>query len=141
MVVHCLYVYDRLGNCLYYAEWMRPRKANTAVEDQKLMYGMYYSLRAFCKGISPYPGCQGFSSYTTGSYKLHFYETASGFKFILMTDTTCGDLRDVLHGYYASVLVDGIVLAPQYEAHQQLQSNSNFVQRTDQFFRSLPIFK
>jgi len=45
----------------------------------------------------------GFSNYKTSKYKLHIYETASGVKFVLNTDTSVGSLREVLHDMYRSV--------------------------------------
>ena len=45
----------------------------------------------------------GFMSYKTSQYKLNLYETASGLKFVINTDTSVGSIRDVLHHIYSSV--------------------------------------
>ena len=45
----------------------------------------------------------GFMSYKTSQYKLNLYETASGLKFVMNTDTSVPSIRDVLHHIYSSV--------------------------------------
>lgn len=45
----------------------------------------------------------GFSNFRTSRYKLNFYETPSGMKFIMTTDLTVGNIRDILHQIYSNV--------------------------------------
>lgn len=45
----------------------------------------------------------GFLNFKTSKYKLHFYETPSGLKFIMNTDLTVGNIRDVLQQIFSSV--------------------------------------
>eukprot|EP00762_Andalucia_godoyi_P005157 ANDGO_03922.mRNA.1 Trafficking protein particle complex subunit 1 len=136
MLIHSLYIYDRLGNCLYQKDWFRPRKTNSDVEDQKLMYGMYYSLRAFCKTISPIPGCAGFSSYSTKKYKLSYFETLSGYKFILTTDPGAGDLKEVFQYLYGTIFVENVTMSPRFVPGGSLDGNAPFVEGVDKFIRS-----
>jgi hypothetical protein len=44
-----------------------------------------------------------FISYRTNKYKLHFYETPTGLKFVLNTDLSVGNIRDMLHDIYNKV--------------------------------------
>lgn len=46
---------------------------------------------------------EGFHEYRTGSYKLNYFETASGLKFVLNTDLAVGDIRDELKSIYKNV--------------------------------------
>lgn len=45
----------------------------------------------------------GFLSFKTNCYKLNYYETPTGLKFILNTDNNVGNIRDILHQLYSTV--------------------------------------
>ena len=47
-----------------------------------------------------------FISYRTGHYKLHYYETPTSLKFVMVTDTKTNNLRVVLHQMYVSLYVE-----------------------------------
>ena len=47
----------------------------------------------------------GFLNYRTSKYKLHFYETPSGLKFVMNTDLNVGNIRDIMHQLYHSVSI------------------------------------
>lgn len=47
-----------------------------------------------------------FVSYRTGHYKLHYYETPTSLKFVMVTDTKTNNLRIVLHQIYVSLYVE-----------------------------------
>lgn len=56
-----MFIYDRMGTCLYYQEWnkdsplRKKKKMNELLSDQKLMYGLLFSLKVFVNGIAPKP--------------------------------------------------------------------------------------
>ena len=47
-----------------------------------------------------------FISYRTGLYKLHYYETPTNLKFVMVSDTKTNNLRIVLHQIYVSLYVE-----------------------------------
>lgn len=47
-----------------------------------------------------------FISYRTGQYKLHYYETPSNLRFVMMTDTGSMSMRNVLHQIYINLWVE-----------------------------------
>ena len=47
-----------------------------------------------------------FISYRTGQYKLHYYETPSSLRFVLLTDTMSMSMRNVLHQIYINLWVE-----------------------------------
>lgn len=53
-----------------------------------------------------------FLSYRTGEYKLHYFETPTQLKFILLTDTRVGNMRTVLHQIWATLYVEFVVKSP-----------------------------
>lgn len=46
----------------------------------------------------------GLISYKTSQYKLNFYETPSGLKFLMNTDLNVGNIRETLHQFYSQVI-------------------------------------
>lgn len=53
-----------------------------------------------------------FISYRTGEYKLHYYETPTRTKFVMVTDTKTNNLRIVLHQIWANLYVEFVVKNP-----------------------------
>lgn len=47
-----------------------------------------------------------FMSYRTGQYKLHFYETVTNIKFVMLTDTQAPNMRSVMHQIYVNLYVE-----------------------------------
>lgn len=55
-MIYNFYIFDRKGSCIHYVEWNRTTaQVTSAEEEQKLMFGMLYSLKLFVKKSSPYP--------------------------------------------------------------------------------------
>lgn len=53
-----------------------------------------------------------FVSYRTSSYKLHFFEVPSGFKFVLLSDPSTDSLKFVLRQLYTGAFQDYVVRNP-----------------------------
>lgn len=53
-----------------------------------------------------------FLSYRTGEYKLHYFETPTNLKFVMLTDTRIGNMRTVLHQIWANLYVEYVVKSP-----------------------------
>jgi hypothetical protein len=53
-----------------------------------------------------------FISYRTGEYKLHYYETPTRMKFVMLTDTRTNNLRIALHQIWANLYVEYVVKNP-----------------------------
>jgi hypothetical protein len=47
-----------------------------------------------------------FVSYRTAHYKLHYYETASNLRLVMLTDTATLSMRNVLHQIYINLWVE-----------------------------------
>lgn len=53
-----------------------------------------------------------FLSYRTGEYKLHYFETPTNLKFVMLTDTRIGNMRTVLYQIWANLYVEYVVKSP-----------------------------
>ncbi|KAM8881947.1 trafficking protein particle complex subunit 1 isoform 1-T1 [Synchiropus picturatus] len=140
MTVHNLYIFDRNGSCLYYNEWNRKKQAGISKDEEfKLMYGMLFSIRSFVSKMSPLDMKDGFLSFQTSKYRLHYYETPSGLKFVMNTDLSVSNARDHLQYIYSNIYVENIVKNPACTLGDSLDSEL-FSTRLDSFIRGLPYY-
>ncbi len=51
--MRCLYVFNRDGVCLHYHVWLRPLTTLSPHQDQKLMFGLLFSLKSFTAKMDP----------------------------------------------------------------------------------------
>ncbi|MCJ1354335.1 MAG: TRAPP subunit bet5 [Icmadophila ericetorum] len=85
-------------------------KALSDEDDAKLIFGTVFSLRGLVRKLGGPE--DSFISYRTGLYKLHYYETPTSLKFVMVTDTKTGGLRVVLHQIYVGLYVEYVVKNP-----------------------------
>ncbi|GAA97052.1 uncharacterized protein L969DRAFT_611493 [Mixia osmundae IAM 14324] len=88
-------------------------------EEAKLVYGVVFSLRNMVKKLAGRE--EAFLSYSTSTYKLHFFETVTGYKFLLLSDLSApGSLRHVLKQIYQGAFIEFVVRNPliQMDSHQ-----------------------
>ncbi|KAI7866616.1 Sybindin-like family-domain-containing protein [Spinellus fusiger] len=76
-------------------------------EEAKLVYGVVLSLRNFVRKLSK--SQDGFISYKTSTYRLHYYETPTGLKFVMNSDPNTESLRTVLKQIYVQLYVEFVV--------------------------------
>lgn len=98
-------------------------------EEAKLVYGVLISLRSMVKRLSGrcvngslalcdvtddllFSDDEPFTSYTTPQYKLHLFETPTGFKFVLLSDPTSDSLRFILRQLYMGPFLEYVVRNP-----------------------------
>lgn len=66
----------------------------------------------------------GFLCFQTSKYKLHYYETPTGLRFVLTTDLGVGSARDALQHLYSNVSVPhlGSPSAPRQQHERRVRS-------------------
>lgn len=98
------------------------RDNGSETEDyENLMRGLLFSLKRFCQKIFPKDsggallrGRPSFETCTTNFFKLHFYESLSGFKFVLLTTPECPSMVPRLKQIYLNVFVPKVTQLPTY---------------------------
>ena len=147
MTVYHFYIFDRNGQCLVERTWHQKAQSAKAVMNRcKLVFGLLYSMKGFCNRISPKPlddlEQEPLYSFTTSEYKLHYYETPSGLRFVMSTDPKSGapstDLLKKIYGFY----VDTVAKNPLYEPGTipNAQVLANFLKKLDGTIETLPYF-
>ncbi|PGG96627.1 hypothetical protein AJ80_09806 [Polytolypa hystricis UAMH7299] len=137
MVVYSFYIFDRHAECIYKRRWLprpssiggkpsRPtsdtvpisngvtngtgRPGLSSEDDAKLIFGTVYSLRNMVRKIGGED--DSFICYRTSQYKLHYYETPTNTKFVMLTDTKANSMRLALHQIYVNLYVEYVVKNP-----------------------------
>lgn len=136
MVAYNLYIFDRNCSCLFYRQWAKVKECGiSAEEERKLLYGMVYSLKSLLSRLSPFTTRDGFIGYSTDKYKLHVYETPTGTKFILNTDSKAGDQQETLQHIYTKIYVEYVIKNPHYKLGTPIDSQL-FVKELDTYIQS-----
>ncbi|EMR08708.1 hypothetical protein PNEG_02886 [Pneumocystis murina B123] len=157
MTIYKLLIFNRSCKCIYHKTWNNNHTDNTEnteisllgtrkdtlseEDDAKLIFGVLYSLQKISKKLAG-PD-ESFISYKTSEYKLHYYETASNIRFILLTDPNCSNLLHVLQQIYISLYVEYVVKNPlgNMECPKDDVNVELFELTLDQFIRSLSEFQ
>jgi len=109
-------------------------------EEAKLVYGVILSLRHMVKKLSGRE--EHFAAYRTSTYKLHLYETLSGYKFVILTDPQADSLRFVLRQIYTGPFLEYVVRNPlsDMDSREHGIDNEHFRSGTDRLLRGLSFF-
>ncbi|TAQ90412.1 hypothetical protein B7494_g1247 [Chlorociboria aeruginascens] len=115
----------------------RPARLS-AQDDAKLIFGTIFSLRNMVRKLGG-PD-DNFISFRTGQYKLHYYETPTSIKFVMLTDTQTLNMRNVLHQIYVNLYVEFVVknpLSPAEHPGGEGVANELFELALDQFVQGV----
>ncbi|EJU03677.1 snare-like protein [Dacryopinax primogenitus] len=109
-------------------------------EEAKLVYGVILSLRQMVKKIAVKDDT--LSNYRTSTYKLHLYETMTGYKFVILTDPNAESLRFALRQIYTGPFLDYVVRNPLMvmDSKEQGIDNEYFRAAVDRFVRGLSMY-
>ncbi|KAK9448909.1 Longin-like domain-containing protein [Limtongia smithiae] len=166
MTIFSFYIFDRHCECIYHQDFKRPQRqlrpkvsskrlskdgGVTAItedfkmvsveDDAKLVFGVVFSLRNMITKLAGEK--EQFFLYRTSKYKLHFYETPSNLRFVLVTDPEVDSLRIILEQIYIGLYVEYVAknaLAPTEHAGGAGVNNELFSLGLDRFLRPLAIF-
>ncbi|KAI1075423.1 snare-like protein [Whalleya microplaca] len=161
--VFSFYIFDRHTECVYSKLWVASRappalthaptpsttngsggpprsrgNRTTAADDAKLIFGTVFSLRNMARKLGGED--DAFISYRTAQYKLHYYETPTNLRFVMLTEPGALSMRNVLHQIYINLWVEYVVknpLAPVEHKGGDGVRNEMFEMGLDKFIRGL----
>ena len=83
-----------------------------------------------------------FVSYKTSAYKLHLYETLSGYKFVMLSDPETDSLRTALHSIYVGPFLEYVVRNPlmSMDSKEMGIDSEYFRAATDRAVKSIPFY-
>lgn len=123
--IYSFYIFDRHTECVYSKLWVGQHapgpsgvpslnpasaaaaaiaKRNRASDDAKLIFGTVFSLRNMARKLGG--DDDAFICYRTATYKLHYYETPTNLRFVLLTEPGALSMRNVLHQIYINLWVE-----------------------------------
>ncbi len=149
MTIYSFYLFNRSGVCLISRRFHQQAKSSTSLaHEERLMWGILFSLKDFSNKLATKPLEQleknPLVSFQTNEYKIHYFETLTGLRFVLCTDKsiTIGtkeksstDPLQSIYRLYADILVRN----PFYRVGQVIECPV-FHQKLDQFIEELPYF-
>ncbi|KAK3997300.1 Longin-like domain-containing protein [Cladorrhinum sp. PSN332] len=162
MVIYSFYIFDRHTECIYSRTWLPPPSQQSLSSDPsqpppapttshhpqpstksssdnaKLIFGTVFSLRNMVRKLGGED--DAFISFRTAQYKLHYYETASNLRLVMLTDISTLSMRNVLHQIYINLWVEYVVknpLSPVEHKGGEGVRNEMFEMGLDQFVRGL----
>lgn len=126
-------------------------------EEAKLVYGVVISLRNMVRKLSgrwvtlchlsvfqSIRLCRDeqFVNYRTSAYKLHLFETITGYKFVMLSDPKTDSLRFVLRQIYVGPFLEYVVRNPlvKMDSREQGVDNEYFRASVDRLIRGLSVF-
>lgn len=95
-----------------------------------------YSLARFSRN-------EQFTNYCTSTYKLHLYETLSGYKFIMLSDPNTDSLRFVMKQIHSGPFLEYVVRNPltSMDSKEYGIDNEYFRTSIDRMIRGLTVFQ
>eukprot|EP00747_Dinoflagellata_sp_TGD_P166108 gnl/TRDRNA2_/TRDRNA2_188383_c0_seq1.p1 gnl/TRDRNA2_/TRDRNA2_188383_c0~~gnl/TRDRNA2_/TRDRNA2_188383_c0_seq1.p1 ORF type:complete len:153 (+),score=30.39 gnl/TRDRNA2_/TRDRNA2_188383_c0_seq1:112-570(+) len=147
-MIYNFYVFGRGRKLLCREEWNRTRACPDMAKEAKFISGMLITLKSFTQQMGPprtqgvFPRTSGFFSYTTPEYKLHSYETLSGYSFVITTDPTVPDqqAQDCLRVIYAELFVEHVVKHPLYVFGEEVSKCTAFLLKLRTYLQTRPFF-
>lgn len=115
----------------------------------KLLFGIMYSLKNITAKLGDLADLfNTLKSFSTENFRVHFMESATGLKFVVVTDNEVDNLQHILKELYTNYYLNHVVynaLSPvefgMGDGEHGKINNSNFINETDSFLTSLSVFK
>jgi hypothetical protein len=141
VALYNMYIFDKVGRCLYYWENNRPYRSHLADspdEEKRLVFGLIFSLKHFAAKLGPSTDQQsggedgeieattsastaaavGIKALRTNVFTLHQFESPTGYKFIANTSVCSSkqekEVNSLLTRLYTDIFISFVLQNPLY---------------------------
>jgi trafficking protein particle complex subunit 1 len=85
---------------------------------------------------------ESFVSYRTSTYRLHLFETVTGYRFVMLSDPNADSLSFVMRSIYTGPFLEYVVRNPlvPMDSRERGVDNEYFRASIDRLVRSLSVF-
>lgn len=150
MTIYAFYIFDRHCSCIYSREYAHPSitgskdsvNGNNDTDMAKLLFGTLYWLKNLSQKLGDSLVGNNLRSFCTGIYRVHFFESLSNFKFVIVSDLDVETLQLQLLQLYSVVFMNNVImnaLSPVEFGDQKI-TNQSFIALSDTYLRLLPVF-
>ncbi|KAK9469317.1 Longin-like domain-containing protein [Lipomyces arxii] len=163
MTIYSFWIFDRHCDCIFYKDYKRPsRRLQSKPEvdkdkhrggpatgtsplsvddDAKLIFGSVFAIRNLITKLAG--SKESFFAFKTSKYKLHFYETQTNLRFVMITDTEAEGVRPILEQVHAGLFVEYVIKNPLSPAEHSFGGVDNelFNLGLDRFLQPLAMFE
>lgn len=133
---YSLLVYStRTPDCLYHKSSWENEDISQKEYTESSIFALFYSLNRTAVKMSPEKAEGCFQCYYTTKYECHFYQSISGFIFVLLLpfNNKYEKHTERLEKFYYDIFVPYVVMNPLYTLDQKI-CISSFDEATDNFF-------
>ncbi|KAG8348653.1 putative Sybindin like family [Trypanosoma vivax] len=136
MTLYSIYIFNRYGDNIFYKQWHRTSAPQEG--EAGLVAGFIYTLQHFSSQLSS-SGEGGFRAMQTPFYKLHYWETMTGYRVALLSDRSLKTelVQSVLKKLFSDIFQKTVTHDPNY-SHAQgcVISSPAFSEALDEFLRA-----
>ncbi|CCW62130.1 unnamed protein product [Phytomonas sp. EM1] len=134
-MLYSIYIFNRYGDNIFFKEWKRTRSQRDG--EAGLVAGFVYTLQHISSQLST-TGNGGLRAVETPLYKLHYYETLTGYRAALLTkkEVNTALIQGVLTELFRDVFSNIVTRNPFYR-HEQgcMITGSEFEENLDALCR------
>ena len=93
----------------------RLSRSGSEVPNFELLVGIVKTLKSLGQTVGP-SQTRSLNSFTTSNFKVHSYQTLTGWEFILVTSPDSADFQDLLQKFYVASFIPQVLLDPLRDA-------------------------
>eukprot|EP00245_Coleochaete_scutata_P005905 TRINITY_DN19896_c0_g2_i1.p1 TRINITY_DN19896_c0_g2~~TRINITY_DN19896_c0_g2_i1.p1 ORF type:complete len:143 (-),score=29.45 TRINITY_DN19896_c0_g2_i1:77-505(-) len=116
--IYNLFVINKSGGLIYYKDFNSVSKLDT--NETLRLASVWHSLHAISSQLSPVAGCTGIEVLEADTFNLHCFQTLTGTKFFVATETTATGMDALLRTIY-ELYADFVLKNPFYEVEMPIR--------------------
>ncbi|GBG80405.1 hypothetical protein CBR_g30870 [Chara braunii] len=116
--VYNLFVINKSGGLIYYKDFGSTAKLDT--NNSLQLASVWHSLHAISMEFSPVPDCTGIEFLEADNFDLHCFQTLTGTKFFVVTETGAVGIDGLLRVVY-ELYADYVLKNPFYEVEMPIR--------------------